>query len=114
MVLGNYPWRDTVKSVTDIIMGKMSPDELMITPGLDNLHIITSGASPPNPAELIDSGTLMDFIGEAKEEYDLIIFDSSPILSTADAAILGTKVDGVLLVYRVGAVSRGLTGAGGL
>ena len=50
----------------------------------------------------------MTFIEEAKKEYDILIFDSTPVLSTADAAILGTKVDGVLLVYRIGSVSRGL------
>ncbi|UCF56211.1 MAG: AAA family ATPase, partial [Deltaproteobacteria bacterium] len=108
VLMGNYPWRDTVKTVTDIIMGQMSPDEVMMTPGLDNLHIITSGPIPPNPAELVESGRLTDFIEEAKKDYDMIVFDSTPILSTADAAILGAKVDGVLLVYRVGTVSRGL------
>ena len=108
VLMGNYPWRDTIKTVTDIIMGQMSPDEVMMTPGLDNLHIITSGPIPPNPAELIDSSALNDFIKEAKEDYDIIVFDSPPILSTADAAILGSKMDGVLLVYRVGTVSRGL------
>ncbi len=108
ILMGNYPWRDTVKTVTDIIMGQMSTDEVMMTPGLDNLHLITSGPIPPNPAELIESERLTAFIEEAKKEYDIILFDSTPILSTADAAILGTKVDGVLMVYRVGTVSRGL------
>ncbi|MEJ2724641.1 MAG: polysaccharide biosynthesis tyrosine autokinase [Deltaproteobacteria bacterium] len=108
IILGNCPWRDAVKTVTDMIMGKISLDEIMITPGLDNLHIITSGAITPNPAELIDSQRLIEFIEEVKKEYDIVIFDSSPILSTADAAILAGRVDGVLLVYRVGAVSRGL------
>ena len=108
IILGTYPWRDTIKTVTDIIMGKITMDEVMMTPGMDNLHIITSGNIPPNPAELIESKRLMEFIDEAKKEYDIIIFDSTPVLSTADAAILGTKVDGVLIVYRVGTVSRGL------
>jgi len=108
IVLGNYPWRDTVKTVTDIIMGRMTMDEVMMTPGLDNLHIITCGAIPPNPAELIESRRFLDFMEDAKKEYDIIVFDSTPILSTADAAILGSKVDGILLVYRVGSVSRGL------
>ena len=108
ILMGNYPWRDTVKTVTDMIMGQMSTDEVMMTPGLDNLHLITSGPIPPNPAELIESERLTAFIEEAKKEYDIVLFDSTPILSTADAAILGTKVDGVLLVYRVGTVSRGL------
>ena len=108
ILMGNYPWRDTVKTVTDMIMGQMGTDEVMMTPGLDNLHLITSGPIPPNPAELIESERLTALMEEAKKEYDIIIFDSTPILSTADAAILGTKVDGVLLVYRVGTVSRGL------
>ena len=80
----------------------------MMTPGMDNLHIITSGTIPPNPAELIESNRLQAFIEEVKKEYDIAIFDSTPALSTADAAILGTKMDGVLIIYRVGAVSRGL------
>ena len=108
ILLGNCHWHDTVKTVMDMVMGKMTQTQIIKTPGLDNIHIITSGPIPSNPAELIDSSALRDFIEEAKKEYDMILFDSSPILSTADAAILGTKVDGVLLVYRVGAVSRGL------
>jgi len=108
ILMENCEWRTTVKTVMDIVMGKMTQTQIIRTPGLDNLHIITSGPIPPNPAELIDSTTFTKFIEEAKQEYDMIIFDSPPILSTADAAILAAKVDGVLLVYRVGSVSRGL------
>ncbi len=107
-LMGNLPWRETIKTVMDMVMGKMSQTQVITTPGLDNVHIITSGPKPPNPAELIESKALNDFLEEAKQEYDMIIFDSPPILSTADAAILAAKVDGVLLVYRVGTVSRGL------
>jgi polysaccharide biosynthesis transport protein len=108
ILLGNYSWRDAIKTITDIIIGKMEMDDVMITPGLDNLYIITSGTIPPNSAELIDSQRLLDFIEEVKEEYDFIIFDAPPVLSTADATILSTKLDAVLLVYRVGSISRGL------
>jgi succinoglycan biosynthesis transport protein ExoP len=108
VLLGNLKWREARKTIADILVGKMSVEEVLITPGLDNLHFITGGAIPPNPAELIESKSLRDFIEEAKQEYDFIIFDSPPILSTADAAILGSKVDAVLFVYRIGAVSRGL------
>jgi capsular exopolysaccharide synthesis family protein len=108
IILGNYPWTDTVKTITDIIMGKISIDDVMMTSGMDNLNIITGGTIPPNPAELIESERLMDFMEEVKKQYDIVIFDSAPVLSAADASILGQKVDGVLIVYRVGAVSRGL------
>jgi cell division septation protein DedD len=61
---------------------------------------------PRNPATLVDSHRFTEFIDEAKKEYDILIFDTPPILSATDAVIIGTKVDGVLLVYRIGAVSR--------
>jgi succinoglycan biosynthesis transport protein ExoP len=108
ILLGNCLWRDAVQTVTDMIVGRMSLDEVLLTPGLDNLHLIAAGSIPPNPAELVESKRLKEFIEEAKSEYDLILFDSPPILSTADAAILSSKMDGVLLVYRLGTVSRGL------
>jgi uncharacterized protein involved in exopolysaccharide biosynthesis len=83
VLIGERPWRETVKTVTDIILGKMSWDEIMLTPGLDNLHIITSGTPPQNPAELIDSKRLEEFIEDAKEEYDVIIFDCSSFIGWA-------------------------------
>ena len=108
ILLGNFRWRETVKNITDIVMGEISVDEIMTTPGLDNLFLITGGSIPPNPAELIESGRFDRFVEEAKGEFDMIIFDTAPILSAVDAALIGTKVDGMLLLYRVGAVSRGL------
>ena len=108
ILLGNLEWRKTLKGIIDLVMGEITLDEVMITPGLDNLHFITSGAIPPNPSELIDSERFDRFVKKARDEFDIIIFDRAPILSAVDAAIIGAKTDGVLLLYRVGAVSRGL------
>jgi capsular exopolysaccharide synthesis family protein len=108
ILLGNYEWRETVRGVTDVLMGEISLDEIMLTPGFDNFFFIPGGAVPPNPADLIDSQRVSQFIEEAKGEYDMILFDTAPILSAVDPAILGTKVDGVLLVYRIGTVPKGL------
>ena len=108
ILLGTYDWHETVRSVTDVLMGELSLEEVMITPGFDNFYFITGGAVPPNPAELIESARINQFIEEAKQEYDIILFDTAPILSAADPAILSTKVDGVLLVYRIGTVPKGL------
>jgi succinoglycan biosynthesis transport protein ExoP len=106
--LGNFSWRETVKNISDLLVGEISLDEILATPGLDNLSFITAGAVPPNPAKLIESERFDRFIQEAKSEFDMIVFDTAPILSAVDAALIGTKVDGILLLYRVGAVSRGL------
>ena len=108
ILVGNYEWRETVRGVTDVLMGEISLDEIMLTPGFDNFFFIPGGAVPPNPADLIDSPRVSRFIEEAKGEYDMILFDTAPILSAVDPAILGAKVDGVLLVYRIGTVPKGL------
>jgi len=108
VLAGNRPWREAVKTITDIMVGEMGIDDAVATPGLDNLHVITAGNVPRNPAELIDSAGMSEFMEAAEAEYDRVVFDSPPVLSTADPATLGRMADGALLVYRVGTVSRRL------
>ena len=107
ILLGNYEWREVVRNTADLIMGKMGMEEVLFTPGLDNLSIITSGHIPPNPSELLSSSRMAEFISQVSREYDLVLLDSSPILSSADAAVLGSKIDGVVMVYLVGKIARG-------
>ena len=108
VLLGNYSVDEVTKTITDIMVGEMSMDEVMATAGLDNLSLLTCGTIPPNPSELINSQRLVELIDEVKKKYDIVLFDTPPILSTSDPIILGTKVDAMLLVYRIGAVSRTL------
>ena len=67
-----------------------------------NLHILTSGKIPPNPAEMINSTTMSNLLEELKEEYDIVIIDSSPLEAVTDGQILSTKVDGTILVLKAG------------
>ncbi|MDA0748675.1 MAG: polysaccharide biosynthesis tyrosine autokinase, partial [bacterium] len=106
VILGNYAWREVIRTVTDIMVGGLGMEDIMMTPGMDNLNIITSGTIPPNPSEIIDTRRMTEFIAEVRELYDIILIDSPPVLQATDATILGTKVDGVLLVYKIGQVSR--------
>jgi succinoglycan biosynthesis transport protein ExoP len=107
VILGNYKWRDIVRSITDLMMGKMTMEEIMVNPGLDNLHIMTCGTIAPNPAELVSTKTNAEVIRETHEEYDFVIIDAPPVLAATDAALWGTKADGVIIVYQVGKVARG-------
>ncbi len=68
--------------------------------GRPNLSIITAGIFTPNPAELIASQKMMQHIEYFKKNYDIIFFDTPPVLAVTDAALLGTKVDGVILVIK--------------
>jgi polysaccharide biosynthesis transport protein len=106
VILGNYSWREVVRTVTDIMVGGLGMEDIMMTPGMDNLNIITSGLIPPNPAEITDSRRMSEFLVEVKEAYDVVLVDSPPTLQATDATIIGTKVDGVILVYKIGQVSR--------
>ena len=108
LLLSNYDFSETVKTVTDIMMGKISMDKIMLTPGVDNLHILTCGTIPLNPAELIQSQKFKSFIDEIQDQYDVVLMDTPPLISAADASILAINADAVLLVYRAGKVARGI------
>ena len=106
VILGNYSWREVARTVTDITVGGLGLEDIMMMPGMDNLNIITSGLIPPNPAEITDSRRMTEFLNEVKGAYDVVLVDSPPTLQATDATIIGTRVDGVILVYKIGQVSR--------
>lgn len=67
---------------------------------IENLSVLTSGPKPPNPSELLGSMRMDQVIQEARNLYDIIIFDMPPIVAVTDAQIMASKVDGTLLVVR--------------
>ena len=69
------------------------------------LTIITSGPLPPNPSELLASQKMAQFLEQIKEMYDIVIFDSPPIL-VADTSVLASLVDGVVLVLNPGKTKK--------
>jgi capsular exopolysaccharide synthesis family protein len=79
---------------------------MLTSAGLENLHILTAGALPPNPSELLSSPLFNDFVAEVAARFDVILIDAPPVLPVTDAAILSTRVDGVILVYQLGRVGR--------
>ena len=107
VILGSHRWEEVVRTVTDVMMGKIKAEDILAVPGMDNLHIITCGTIPPNPAELFSFRRTDEFISQVRERYDVVIFDSPPVLPVTDTMILGSKVDGVVMVSRVGKVGRG-------
>ncbi len=107
VILGNYEWRSVIRSVTDLMMGKMSVEDVTKTPGLDNLYLLTSGTSAPNPAELIGSKNVNDLMAVFRNEYDMVLIDAPPVLAATDATIWSGMADGVILVYQVGRAARG-------
>ena len=108
VILGSAPWKDVIRDINDIMLGGFDIDDLIKSPELSNLHIITSGAFPTNPSEIINSRQMSKFIEDVKEEYDFVILDSPPVLPVTDAVLLSQKVDGVIILYEVGRIARGV------
>lgn len=70
-----------------------------------NLDVVTSGPIPPNPAELLGSPKMQELLQGVEDDYDYILLDLPPILVVTDAAIVGSKADGVILVVGSGDIS---------
>ena len=105
-LVGSTSWRSHVRSSTDLMLGPMGADRVMKTPGLDNLHILTSGSEVANPNEYLNMNKIKTFVSEMNEEYDLVLFDTPPILPVTDAVAFSSRVDGTILVYQVGRIGR--------
>ena len=97
---------EAIRTITDILIGEIGYDEALKLPGLDNLNILTSGSSTATPAELLSSQEMAPLLDKLRDKFDFILIDAPPVLAVADAAILAPKVDGVILIYRVGKTSR--------
>jgi len=106
ILLGMVSWEEALRTSADLVTGKLEWKEALKVPGLDNLNIITAGSTPPNPSELLSSKPMSNLIDTLKNNFEVIIFDSPPILPVADSLILGSKLDGVVLVYQMGRVPR--------
>jgi polysaccharide biosynthesis transport protein len=70
------------------------------------LTVLTAGPLPPNPNEIVASERMAAIIKQLEGQADLVIVDSPPFMAVGDAGALAAKVDGILLVMRLGRVTR--------
>ncbi len=73
-----------------------------------NLHVLTSGPVPPNPAELLGSEQMRRLLKRLESEFTYIVIDSAPSASFTDAVLLSAMVDGLLLVVHSNSTARNL------
>ncbi|WP_343421802.1 CpsD/CapB family tyrosine-protein kinase [Candidatus Flexifilum breve] len=95
------------RGLTDMILQDtaMSSPPLVAT-DIPNLSVLPSGKLPPVPSDVLSSAKMSEVIGVLRARAHYILFDAPPILVAADAALLGAKVDGVVLAMRVGVTRR--------
>ncbi|NJN67611.1 MAG: CpsD/CapB family tyrosine-protein kinase [Chloroflexaceae bacterium] len=70
------------------------------------LSLLTSGPLPPRPADLLGSRRMEALVARLQDEADMVLFDTPPVTAVTDAAVLATRLDGVLLVLKAGKTRR--------
>jgi len=93
--------------LTSVLSKQASLENAVNKTDIDNLFVLTSGPIPPNPAELLGSKAMEQFFDDALNKvFDLILFDTPPLLAVTDAQILSNKCDGTVLVVSSGKTEK--------
>jgi succinoglycan biosynthesis transport protein ExoP len=93
--------------LTQLVLGQSSAGEAIRSTAIEGLFVVPAGVLPPNPAEFIGGERMRAALESLAKDYDMLILDSPPLNAAADAAVLGVRADGVLLVVRAGHTHRG-------
>ncbi|MCE2490294.1 MAG: CpsD/CapB family tyrosine-protein kinase [Anaerolineae bacterium] len=81
-------------------------DPPLVQTGIDGLQLLPSGPLPPTPADILGGQRMGEVIGLLRARASYVLFDGPPVLAVTDAALLGSQLDGVLLVIRAGHTRR--------
>ncbi len=92
--------------LTNALVARAKLEETIIQTEINNLSIITCGTLPPNPSELLGSPPMDKLIADLKTKFDVVLFDTPPVIAVTDAAVLGSKVDGIILVVKSGQTDK--------
>lgn len=92
--------------LTSVLTNQMGLMEAVNKTDESNLYILPSGPIPPNPSELLGSKAMKHFLEQAYKEFDLVIFDTPPVLAVTDAQILGNLCQGSVLVVSSGKTEK--------
>jgi capsular exopolysaccharide synthesis family protein len=82
------------------INDKPDYDRIIKKTSKPNLSLITAGIFTPNPAELLGSYKMEKLLAYFCSNYDIVFFDTPPIVAVTDSTLLGTKMDGLLMVIK--------------
>jgi len=96
------------KGLSEYLTGKASVDEIIFQIDIEHLSFISSGQVPSHPADLLASAPMTDLIRQLRSQFEYILIDTPPVIPVTDAVIVGTFVDGVLMVIRAGETQRGI------
>ena len=97
-LITKYLGNNDSPGLSNLISEQIDFKDGIYTTDVEGLSFMPAGDKPPNPAELLNSVNFDEFLLKAEEQYDIVIFDTPPLGSVIDSAIIASKADGTLLV----------------
>jgi receptor protein-tyrosine kinase len=88
--------------LTTVLIGRVELDEALQATNVEGLTLLSSGKTPPNPAELLQSRQMVAVIEQLRATHDVVLIDAPPLLPVTDGALIASVVDGAILVVRHG------------
>lgn len=84
--------------LTTTLLGDVTPEQAIQTWGVENLNVMTSGQTPPNPGQILASDQVHRLLSAARDDFDVVIVDNPPVLAVSDALWLAPAVDDIFIV----------------
>ncbi|MGR6319349.1 polysaccharide biosynthesis tyrosine autokinase [Micromonospora soli] len=104
--IADYLGLDGGLGLTDVLVGDIEVGDVVQRWGDKSLLVLPSGATPPNPSELLGSKAMADLLVALRESADIVIIDTAPLLAVTDGVVVAVQADGALLVTQQGRTSR--------
>jgi capsular exopolysaccharide synthesis family protein len=93
--------------LSEYLVGEVTDlDSIVHATKVENLSIITAGGLPPNPSELLGSNMMSILVDRLETEWDMVLFDSPPIVAVTDASMISGELDAIALVVKAGQTER--------
>ena len=93
--------------LSEYLVGEITNlDSIVHATKVDNLSIITAGSLPPNPSELLGSEAMSRLVDHLESDWDMVLFDSPPIVAVTDASMISAELDAIALIVKVGQTER--------
>ena len=93
--------------ITEFLNGHIEDfNKIVVESKIKNLFIVPSGIVPPNPSELLGSNKLIRLIKKLESEWDMVLFDSPPLVAVTDATMVSKEIDQIIIVVKVGKTEK--------
>lgn len=95
-----------LNGLSKYLMDSLPLDDLLRATPIPTLFVINAGPTPPDPSELLGSDKMTALIADLKKQFDFVLVDTPPALAVSDALVVGSRLDGAILVVRRGRTPR--------